>query len=182
MVAEAAESPAAAKTVPAQLLAGGEVVLLAVKPSLWFVLFVSFNWLLAAAVVVTAVAVSAVPAAWRAPLIQVAIAAAAARVLVAMLQWVSRLYILTDRRIMMVRGVFHVDLFECSLAKIQHTHLSFRVYERLLRLGSIGFATAGTGAVEAVWLHIARPLAVHQLIREAIERAKRGRPEPATEC
>ena len=30
--------------VPAQLLDGGEVVILAIKPSLWFILFNSFRW------------------------------------------------------------------------------------------------------------------------------------------
>jgi len=176
-VAEATEGAMSlpAHVVPAQLLDGDEIVILAIKPSLWFVIFVSFRWLVAMGLLVAG-AIWLIPQpTWQAITIQAAVGVAAVRLIVGLLQWASRLYILTDRRVRLIRGVFNVRVFECSLVRIQHTELRLAIHERLLRLGSIWFTTAGTGLVDAVWLHLARPLEVHERVREAINRAKRGR-------
>src|SRR5690606_16809776 len=69
--------------------------------------------------------------------IKAALALAGARLGFGLLQWVSRLYVLTNRRIMRLRGIFNVDLFECQLNKIQNTYLRATWYEKLAGLGSI---------------------------------------------
>ncbi len=173
-----AASLAADPAIPAHLLDGGEVVELKIKPSLWFMLFVSFRWFLAAGlVVVLAQSLSRATLCvglTETLLIKTAVGVAIARLVAASLQWVSRLYVLTNRRVMCIRGVFNVDIFECQLARIQNTYLSLRIYERILGLGSIGFATAGTSGVESWWENITRPAEVHQRVRNAIARAQRG--------
>jgi len=162
--------------VPEHLLSGGEIVLLAIKPSLLFVLFRSFRWV----VMVTILAVPAYSLADRVGwlhargLVQVAAGLVVLRLGFALLQWVSRLYVLTNRRVMRIRGIFNVDIFECPLEKIQNTFLTLGLHERIFRLGSIAFATAGTGGVEAVWENIAHPLEVHERVRDAIRRARGG--------
>jgi membrane protein YdbS with pleckstrin-like domain len=177
--ANAGHAPvAAAEILPAHLLGGDEIVILAVKPSLWFVLFQSFRWLAAMAVVVWCVG-------WwghLAPLVKTplvvnaAVAIAAARVGLALLQWVSRLYVLTNRRVMRIKGILNVDLFECPLTKIQNTYLTLSWYERLFGLGSIIFATAGTAGFEPSWININHPLEVHDQVRAAINRAQQNSP------
>jgi hypothetical protein len=92
---------------------------------------------------------------------------------VAALQWVSRLYVLTNRRIMRLTGILNVDLFECPLTKIQHTYLTLAWYERLTGVGTIAFATSGTGGTEASWTHVQNPLELHERVRSAIHRAQR---------
>jgi hypothetical protein len=69
--------------------------------------------------------------------VQSAVLLAGARILVAMMQWVSRLYVLTNRRIMRLTGIFHVDLFECALTHIDRTGLTAAWYERLTGTGTI---------------------------------------------
>ena len=69
-----------------------------------------------------------------------------------------------------IRGVIRVHVFECQLAQIQHTNLLFSLRERVFGLGTIGFATAGTAAAEVFWLMIARPLDVHQLLVQTLNR------------
>lgn len=171
---------AAADLVPEQLLDGGEIVLLAIKPSLWFVLFASIRWLIGVAIVIALA--PAIPSMWpglgTALIVRAAMFIGAARVGFAVLDWVSRLYVLTNRRVMRLRGIFNVNLFECSLLRIQNTYLTLAWYERLFGLGSIGFATAGTGGVEAVWRHLAQPMAVHEQVRAAISRARGQGPMP----
>jgi uncharacterized membrane protein YdbT with pleckstrin-like domain len=160
--------------VPAQLLDGGEVVILAIKPSLWFIIINSFRWMIVAALVVVGVA-------WLHPswygmspsvLIRAALGLGVLRMMVATLQWVSRLYVLTNRRLMRIRGVLNVDIFECRLSRIQNTFLRLSWYERILRLGTIDVATAGTGLVEARWENVSRPLEVHETLRKAVSAAK----------
>lgn len=161
--------------MPAQLLDGGELVILAIKPSLWFILFVSARWLigtiLIAALLLQLGTSLSLYGLGPAALIKAALAIIAARLAIGLLQWVSRLYVLTNRRVMRIRGIFHVDIFECPLTRIQNTFLTLAIHERLVRLGSIHFATAGTGRVEATWQHIAHPLEVHERLRQAIRRA-----------
>jgi len=170
----------AAEIVPAGLLDGGEVVVLAVKPSLWFIVLRSGNW-------VAACALLAAAAWWTGQqgyspqtaklAMQTAVALAMVRITVAMFQWASRLYVLTNRRVMRIKGVLHVEVFECPLEKIQNTFLSFSLPERLVRVGSLHILTAGTAGIEATWQHIAQPVEVHRLLREAIAKASRGQPK-----
>lgn len=160
--------------LPAHLLDGDEVVILAIKPSLWFVLFLSARWLAVMALVI----LLAVGSEWRLPwgdaatVIQGAVAVGAVRVGFALLQWVARLYVLTNRRVLRLRGILNIDLFECPLTRIQNTCLTLAWYERLVGLGSIAFATAGTGTFEASWTNVNHPLEVHERIRAAVHRAR----------
>ena len=47
-----------------------------------------------------------------------------ARLLWATLQWMGRLYILTDLRILCVWGVFNIELFDCPLRKVARIRAS----------------------------------------------------------
>jgi len=163
------------KLLPANLLDGDEVVILAIKPSLWFVVFTSVRWL---AVTVAVILLAGfwghrIPFVNSPMVVQAAAALAAARVGFALLQWVARLYVLTNRRVIRLMGILNINLFECPLTKIQNTYMTFAWYERLTGLGSISFATAGTGGIEASWMYINHPLEVHERVRSAIHRAQR---------
>lgn len=164
----------AADLVPVHLLDGGEVVLFAIKPSLWFILFASVRWLIVlGAVIALAPYLSLVFGRINGTLVaKAAVALGAARVGFAILEWASRLYVLTNRRVMRIRGVFNINLFECSLLKIENTDVVLTWYERLFGLGTVAFATAGTGPFETSWAHVAHPLEVHEQVRAAINRAR----------
>ncbi|NLX15006.1 MAG: PH domain-containing protein [Phycisphaerales bacterium] len=169
------EALPAVDLLPAHLLDGDEIVILAVKPSLWFIVFTSARWLLGLLILLLL-------AGWlghrlsylnRPLVIQAAVALSAARVGLAMLQWVSRLYVLTNRRVMRIRGILNIDLFECPLTKIQNTYVTLAWYERITRLGTIAFTTAGTAGIEACWTQVNNPLELHERLRSAINRAQR---------
>jgi hypothetical protein len=165
---------AAAELVPEHLLDGDEIVLFAIKPSLWFVVFTSARWL-AGLIVVLCLArwiEALVPGINRPLLARAVLALAGARVGFAVLEWASRSYVLTNRRVMRIRGIFNITIFECALLQIQNTFLTLTWYERLLGLGSISFATAGSGTAEATWSTVAHPLEVHEQVRAAINRAR----------
>lgn len=165
--------------VPEGLLDNDEIVLLAVKPSLWFILLRSGSWLVAAAGVAALtwwLGRHGFPPEVGTIGLQTAVAIGLVRVTAAMFQWASRLYVLTNRRVMRIKGVLHVNVFECPLPRIQNTHLSFSLAQRLLRIGSIHIETAGTAGGGATWEHLAQPALVHTRLRNAIGRSRGGSP------
>lgn len=170
---EAVVDPRVAALLPAQLLQPGEIIILLLKPSPLYVLLSSLASLSGIAIVILA-------ALWFASLgflpvtqtnlVILGLVLAGLRLLWGLLEWFSRVYVLTDRRIVRIRGVLRVHVFEAMLKNIQHTGAVFSVRERLFGLGTITFATSGTAWIEAAWEMIARPLEVHQTVVHALNR------------
>lgn len=92
--------------------------------------------------------------------------------------WASRRYVLTDRRVVRTSGVLRRVTVDARLERVQHVVLYRSLGERLLGLGTIGFATAGTDAVEVAWVMIARPHEAWAQAKEAIDRRTGGTPVP----
>jgi hypothetical protein len=90
------------------------------------------------------------------------------------LEWYSRVYVLTDRRVIRRMGVLRASVSEMPLSGIRHTSVFARFRERILGLGTIGFATAGSDVFEPLWVMIARPFEVHRVVVEAIARYGRS--------
>jgi len=170
-----AQAAGAPVVIPARLIQEGEEVVLALKPSGLFVLLASAPFILAVAIVaaggytIDTLGVAQLRLQWLA---MGCVAAVVIRLLVGLLQWLSRVYVLTNRRVIRVKGVLRIHIFECPLSRIQNTVLSLSVSERLFGLGTIAFATAGTGRMEAGWVMISRPIEVHEIVVEYIRRAQ----------
>lgn len=86
------------------------------------------------------------------------------------LEWWSRLYILTDRRIIRQKGALRPVVFQAKLRDIKHTSVFQKLRERAMGLGSIGFAATGSDVFDAFWTMIPDPFTVHKTVVEAIER------------
>jgi len=181
---QATPAPAVSTLVgvmPERLLDEGEVVLLAIKPSLWFILFHSAKVI--AVIIAMLVLLPHLPrdvfvyVSLR-TLYQIGAVLVVVQLTISFLRWLSRLYVLTNRRVIRIRGVLNVDVFDVPLIRIQNTFITLAVQERVLGVGSIQFATAGTGAVEANWMNINNPLEVHEIIRRAIRQVQRGPTDP----
>lgn len=167
----------AAAMLPAELLQSGEIVVLLLKPSAWFILLMSLRFL-TLVFILTAFALwldnTGVITERRQDILSLAVLASAIRLFWQFLEWMGRTYVLTDRRVIRVAGVVRIRLFECALNKIQHTHLTFSLRERLFGLGTISFATAGTAGLEAYWIMISKPLETHQIVVRTIDRYRRN--------
>ncbi len=160
--------------LPAELLQGGEAIVLLLKPSPWYILLESLMSL-------SFMAVLLVGSLWaynqgynigitRREMVLLVVGIGGVRVFWQFLEWLSRVYVLTDRRVIRVKGVIRVQVFQTQLKQIQHTHTTFMFRERLLGLGSIHFATAGTGGTEASWVMLANPMEVHRAVVQALSR------------
>jgi membrane protein YdbS with pleckstrin-like domain len=182
MVAAAVDATAQDRTAPlpiaADYLDGGEIVLLAVKPSPWFVLFDSVRWLCVAAVLLV---ISLLPEVRFAGLssytvAQLAAAIGVGRLGIAILRWAARYYVLTNRRVMRLRGVFRPDVLACPLVRIRNTRVQRSPHERLCKLGTIQFLFEQAPEGDLDWREIARVDNVHEQVRRAIERALDNQP------
>lgn len=155
------------------ILRDGELVLLILKPSLWFVVLAAMRF---AGVVLIAVIAAKLwlkpPVALRAA--EVGAFLIAGRVMWAVLQWMGRLYVLTDLRILRLSGVFSVDIFDCALRKVGQARLHRSFRERLLRLGSIEIQPLDETCPPGEWRTIKRPDEILETIQDAIRRAKQG--------
>lgn len=157
----------------AHLLQDGEIVILLLRPSMLFVPLASLAGLMLIAVITLFLAwMSSIS--WVAWTDMQAFTLGAGAAILRLgwqgLDWLSRLYILTDRRVIRRMGVLRVSLFEAQLRHIQHTAVFTRLRERLLGLGSIGFSTAGSDVFDALWLTVKKPFDVHRTVVKTLER------------
>lgn len=163
----------AAGLLPADLLQPGELIILFLKPSPWYIVLAPLGSLAAMLILVLLGIVindEADLGLARRDLVLLGVGLIGARLFWQFLEWLSRLYVLTDRRVIRVKGVLRVQVFESPLKTIQHTAALFSLRERLFGLGTIAFATAGTAFIEAAWEMVARPLQVHRQIVQTLNR------------
>ncbi len=161
--------------LPARMLQPGETIVLQLKPSPLYILIgpAGFLLLVLTLAVVGVYLDRGANAGQLSPTI-----ALSATTLVGLrlgwqfLDWLCKVYVLTDRRVIRVQGVVRVHAFESPLESIRHTNLYLSLRERLAGLGTITFSTAGTGGVEAAWIFLANPLDVHAKVVELVRRSQ----------
>ena len=177
-------SPSASDAQPAavaqaavleHLLHDGEVVLLAVTPSGWFVPLSSLPALAVLAVV--AVGGHYLGGALDLPLgsrtVEVFCGALAAlRLLAACCQWIGTLYVLTNQRVLRVRSALRIAIFGCMLREVEQTVLSVGLSERVVGVGTLFFQTVKGNLAGGEWQHVARPSDVLAMINDAARRVK----------
>jgi hypothetical protein len=161
------------------VLQDGELVLLVLKPSVWFVPL-SSSWTIGLVLIglLSALVFDEEIPGRASTWVELAIFLIAGRIMWAVLHWMGRLYILTDMRILRLSGVFNVNIFDCPLRKVARTRVVRSMRERLLRLGSIEITPGDADCEAGTWNTIARPDLVNEQIVAAINRAKTGRGSP----
>jgi uncharacterized membrane protein YdbT with pleckstrin-like domain len=164
-----AKTPAAHAALSARILDEGEIVIFAIKPSPWFVPLASWPVVLVAMLVAalaqTGDLASSLP---QRTVFVLCVAVACVRVMMASAQWISRLYILTNLRVMRIRGIFQAEVFDCPLRRISSTRIDSTLGQRVLRLGNLEFDTYPDKPCDVDWLTISRPDEIKKMVDEAI--------------
>jgi hypothetical protein len=156
------------------ILRDGELVLLIRKPSLWFIPLQSL-WFAAIAALVAiglTLAQNQIDFLRTGAYFETAIFLTACRLMWVSLQWMGRLYVLTNLRILRLSGVFTTEVFDCPLRKVAHLRLIATVRERAVGLGSILILPGDDSRPAGLWQTISKPRQVHSEITAAINRAK----------
>jgi hypothetical protein len=155
------------------VLRDGELVLLILKPSLWFIAFNSLVFVLVTAS--TSAALALIDRRMHDQFyFEAALFVIAGRLMWAVLEWMGRLYILTDQRVLRITGIFSVDVFDCPLRKVVRARMVSTSREKLVGVGSIEIIPADEAIPSAIWQTIANPKEVLERLRAAITRAKQS--------
>ncbi len=166
-----------AMLLPADLIGGDETIIFAIKPSPWYIVFDSANWVIGSLCLVAC-------ASWFAEFVRLSesqfmsavLTVLALRIGLALLRWVSRFYVLTNRRIMRVRGVHKPDVFECPLVNVRNTNYTTSFPEALTGLGTLNFMIHNPEDRMGRWKNVKDPEYIHTEVRKAIERAIDSQP------
>ncbi len=163
----------AASVMPEQMLHDDEVVLILTKPSLWFILITSFRFILTFVLLgVLAVQVTSYTGYSPQTIALVTVIICMGRLVWALAVWTSHTYMLTNQRVVTIKGVVNIRVFQAHLRKIQRTTLYQPLLLRLFGIGTVGFATAATTDLDSTWVMIGRPLETHESVVAAINKAQ----------
>jgi hypothetical protein len=174
-VAPARATSSLAALLTGHLLQDGEIVMLILKPSLWYIVLSTLRWAAAIGILLVACRIYDEQLPGRNSIyVETGLFVFGGRIMWATLQWMSRLYVLTDLRILRLAGIFNLDIFDCPLRKVAATRTSFTTRERLLGLGSIDIIPSDPNCPIAQWQTIARPREVNEQITATINKARQG--------
>ncbi|MBM4019122.1 MAG: PH domain-containing protein [Planctomycetes bacterium] len=158
------------------LLLPAEIIVMELKPSLWYVAFVSLPVAAAGlALAILALTTTDLPESLRRWGIVIGVWATGLRVALGFLQWLGRTYVLTDRRIITQVGVVNVSVETAGLEDIENTFVGQAAAQRLLGIGTLFFRLASAVRCATLsWDHVPRPAEVHAKVIAQIERWKRA--------
>ena len=162
-----APSPAIAREGVAALkfLESGEAILFAIRPSLWFVLLVSRPFIAGAVLVAGSVLLLDQSSRLWMPPYAVAMLWAMAvmgRLFFGSIQWLGRLYVLTNRRVITIHGLTRFRVWQCPLGKVRSVDLTIGPTERLLGLGTLSLRVVEGAEAVGEWVNLSRPQKVRQ--------------------
>jgi hypothetical protein len=162
--------------MPENILHEDEVVLILTKPSLWFIFLTSIRFVLvvvlASVLLVKSVALPAGSSITPQTIGILATLLCLGRLIWALLVWTSHTYMLTNLRVVTIKGVVNIAMFQAPLRKMQRTVLYKPLIMRIFGVGTIGFATAATTDFDSTWVMVARPVLVHEQIVAAINKSQ----------
>lgn len=177
--ATATESPSTTEkladwpVLPGGVVDGGEIVLLTAKPSLFRPFVESAGWLglsILASLFVIRLGYG-LPGWSVAATIQLLLVIGFGRLAWALVRWLTKWYVLTNRRIMDIEGVREPRIWSCSLLEVRNTYLNHTILERASSTGTITILTADERIPPRYWLSVPKSEEIHQDIRRAIEQA-----------
>ena len=88
--------------------------------------------------------------------------------LVGYVNWRSVTYVLTTKRILVLKGVLDKELYENRLSRVQDIRMKMTMRQRMYNCGDIYLTTAGTSAVECLWQNIPDPRKKEALLRKLV--------------
>ncbi|HDZ20847.1 hypothetical protein LCGC14_0125200 [marine sediment metagenome] len=158
-------------TVEEKLLQDGEIIVLSIKPSGWFVLQISSPvWVLAvlvAAAVAGAQSLGVMSVGHRLTYLLLA-AVATLRLVVACVQWVGIRYVLTNHRLLRLRTLATTTIYELPLKIVHEAAASASAPQRLLGVGDVVFLDERSRPFEGVWVCVAGPADVAETVNQTL--------------
>jgi uncharacterized membrane protein YdbT with pleckstrin-like domain len=97
----------------------------------------------------------------------VLVAVVAITILAGFIKRVATVYVITDHRLNIKRGIVARKVQETRLQRVQNVNYTQGVYERIMQIGNVDFDTAGTDDSDFVFEGVAQPEQVVQQVERA---------------
>jgi uncharacterized membrane protein YdbT with pleckstrin-like domain len=94
------------------------------------------------------------------------------------LRRVSTKYLITSQRLRISRGILRKKVQETRLERVQNVNYEQGVIDRVLRVGTVDFDTAGTDDSEFRFMWVNGPEDVVRAVDHAVEQARAAAPGP----
>ena len=88
-------------------------------------------------------------------------------VLAGLIKRIATVYTITDRRLIIKRGIIARKVQETRIQRVQNVNFSQGVYERIMQIGNVEFTTAGTDESNFVFAGVSQP----EQVVEKVDRA-----------
>ncbi len=162
-----------ARLVAGHLIGDGEIVLMLKRPSPLSIILSCWQLII---FVLMGAAMAAIYAGslpgHRRDYVQLGALIIAIRLAVSTVIWMGQYYVLTDRRVLTLSGVIHVDIWECPLRRLARPRMLRSWRDKALRLGHLELIPEDERVAIGLWSWLGRPEAVHLAVLQAMRRAK----------
>jgi hypothetical protein len=166
--------PIRARFISPSLLMPAESVIFELKPSRWYILFVSLPVAaVGLAIVLLALAIQDLPLRVREWAQFIGVSIMGLRIGLGLLQWFSRTYVLTDRRIIMQAGLVDVAVESMGLEEVADVFVAMAAAQQALGIGTIFFRHRLGPPSRLAWEHVRQPHQIRARLIEEIERWRR---------
>jgi hypothetical protein len=164
--------PDRARVIAPSLLLPAEIIVFQLKPSRWYMVFESLPIVgIGLILVLMGMSIHELPASLRSWFVVVGMSVVGLRVTLAYIQWLSRTYVLTDRRVLTQHGVFSVEVECMGLEEIGNTFVAQAAAQKILGIGTVFFrGQHAAGRSTMLWEHIHNPKEVHARVVAQIDR------------
>jgi hypothetical protein len=158
----------------AATLDDGEIVLLKIRPSHWFILLSGrWSWPLLAVAAVVAYMATALQdfAAYRVAAAQCVAGAALLRLAWAVYLWATRWYVLTNRRVMWLAGGLRPLEFVALLTQVREVAVQASAGQQLVGLGTVMMPTRRKDEMVLSWHYLRNAEQIAAQVRHAVDAA-----------
>ncbi len=102
----------------------------------------------------------------------------AAVLLIGLVRRIRTTYTITDRRLTIDHGLLSRDVHETRLERVQNVNSTQSLLERLLRIGTVDFDTAGSAEYDFAFRGVAEPHRIVRTVDRALHQLRAIPPPP----
>lgn len=102
-------------------------------------------------------------------------------VIVGQIRRIQTTYSITSQRLTIETGILSRDVHQTRLERIQNVNSSQSLFERLLRIGTVEFDTAGESQFDFAFRGVGNPRAIVRTVDRALHALRGDAPSPASD-
>ena len=87
------------------------------------------------------------------------------------LRWVSTLYVLTNERVIIKRGILGSDFDDMPLRMITNVYVDQSVGQRFLGYGTVVFSSQSGTRDDVIWKFVPDPIRVRRMVQESVDQS-----------